>query len=119
MDQVYLAYGNSIIPNRLQHFGVDNFADHPPSPLIIAVLFQNVCFHGFDFNYLKDNLTLITSAKFLYRFCIDWMNVVENKILTLKNVISMLRLPWKPIRYHVTILNLKYTGHFLRIPSFM
>ena len=30
-----------------------------------------------DFNYLKDNLTLTICAKFLYRYCIDWINVVK------------------------------------------
>ena len=32
-----------------------------------------------DFNYLKDNWTLTTSEKFLYRFCTDWMNLVEKQ----------------------------------------
>ena len=31
----------------------------------------------------------------------------------------MLRLQWKLIKYHVTILNWKYTGHLLHMPSFM
>ena len=44
----------------MQHFGVDSFADRP-----------------LHFNYLRDNLTLITSAKFIYRFYIYWMNIVE------------------------------------------
>ena len=35
------------------------------------------------------------------------------------DVIMLLWLPWKPIRCHVTMLNWKYTGHLLHIPSFM
>ena len=35
------------------------------------------------------------------------------------DVIMLPWLPWKPIRCHVTILNWKYTGHLLHIPSFM
>ena len=71
----YLANGNVIIPNRLQHFGVDSFADHPLPPHYRSATPER----SRDFNYLKDNWTLITSAKFLYRFCIDWMNVVEKQ----------------------------------------
>ena len=51
-----------------------------------------------DFNYLKDNWILQMQSFYIDFISIGWISL-KNTIFTLGNVISMLRLPWKPIRW--------------------
>ena len=63
-------------------------------------------------------LNVVSSLFSAFKF--EYEKKFENfKMPATSDVIMLLWLSWKPVRCHVIILNWKYTGHLLHIPSFM